>query len=263
MQFWFLWIISLFGLGNTPQKEVKKSPPNVIFIFADDLGYGDLSCYGSDSIYTPHLDQLAAKGVRFTDFYSTSPICSPSRAGLLTGQYPIRNGIGPVFFPHSKGGLDTATLSMADMFRDQGYTTACIGKWHLGHEPQFHPHHHGFDYFFGLRYSNDMDWPRPWKPNWQPKNPLALYQDTTIIDQPVYQPTLTQRYTAEAIQFIAKNQENPFFLYFPHPFPHEPLYASAEFMGTSKYGLYGDVVQELDKSVGEVMKALEVIPLMC
>jgi arylsulfatase len=243
------------GLSFAQSNEAKR--PNVIFIYADDLGYGDLSCYGADSIHTPHLDELAAKGVRYTDFYSTSPICSPSRAGLLTGQYPIRNGIGPVFFPWSKGGLDTATFTMAELFKAQGYATACIGKWHLGHQPLYHPSQHGFDYFFGLRYSNDMDWPRPWKPNYKPKQLLALYRDTTIIDQPVHQPTLTQRYTAEAIQFVAKHQDKPFFLYWPHTFPHEPLFVSAEFQGTSKYGLYGDVVQELDNSVGELLKALE------
>ncbi len=248
----FLLVTALsFAQSNEAQR------PNVIFIYADDLGYGDLSCYGADSIHTPHLDELAAKGVRYTDFYSTSPICSPSRAGLLTGQYPIRNGIGPVFFPWSKGGLDTATFTMAELFKVQGYATACIGKWHLGHQPQHHPSQHGFDYFFGLRYSNDMDWPRPWKPNYKPKQLLALYRDTTIIDQPVHQPTLTQRYTAEAFQFVAKHQEEPFFLYWPHTFPHEPLFVSAEFEGSSKYGLYGDVVQELDNSVGELLKALE------
>lgn len=253
-------IILIFILPSCEvvQKDNSETrPPNVIFIYADDLGYGDLSCYGSDSIYTPNIDGLAKKGVLFTDFYSTSPICSPSRAGLLTGQYPIRNGIGPVFFPHSKGGLDTATYTIAELFKDNDYTTACIGKWHLGHVKPFHPLNHGFDYFFGLKYSNDMEWPRPWQPEFKSKEPLALYRDTTIIDQPVYQPTLTQRYTAEAIQFIAKNQDQPFFLYFPHTFPHEPLYVSAEFKGTSKYGLYGDVVQELDKSVGDILTALE------
>jgi len=250
------------GKAHTQVKNKGVRTPNVIVIYADDLGYGDLSCYGADSIYTPHLDQLAAKGVRFTDFYSTSAICSPSRAALMTGQYPIRNGIAPVFFPQSKGGLDTSTLSMADMFKRQGYATACIGKWHLGHQPQYHPSKHGFDYFFGLRYSNDMDWPRPWQPDYKPMQDLALYRDTIIIDQPVYQPTLTQRYTAEAIQFIARHQSRPFFLYWPHTFPHEPLYASAQFLGTSKYGLYGDVVQELDHSVGELMKALEAFDLL-
>ena len=248
---WFL------QCSQPPKEEETPKPPNVVFIYADDLGYGDLSCYGSDSIYTPHLDALAAKGIRYTDFYSTSPICSPSRAGLMTGQYPIINGIGPVFFPHSKGGLNPETFTMAEMFKEEGYATACIGKWHLGHEPQFHPLNHGFDQFFGLRYSNDMDWPVPWNPDYKPKQDLALYRDTTIIDQPVYQSTLTQRYTAEAIKFVAKNQEKPFFLYWPHTFPHEPLYVSAEFKGTSKYGLYGDVVQELDNSVGELLKALE------
>ena len=255
-----LCLLTSLLLACQPQPEGPPRP-TVVFIYADDLGYGDLSCYGSDSIATPHLDALAAKGVRFTDFYSTSPICSPSRAGLMTGQYPIRNGIGPVFFPHSEGGLDTATFSMADMFKAMGYATACIGKWHLGHVEPYHPHNHGFDYFFGLRYSNDMDWPRPWQPNFEPKQDLALYRDTTIIDQPVYQPTLTQRYTAEAVNFIATHQDEPFFLYFPHTFPHEPLFVSKQFEGSSAYGLYSEVVQELDHSVGQVLATLEELGL--
>lgn len=234
----------------------------MVFIFADDLGYGDLGCYGNDSISTPNIDALADRGLRFTNFYSTSPICSPSRAGLLTGQYPIKNGIGPVFFPHSKGGLDPDVFTMVDMFEDMDYATACIGKWHLGHLDKYHPLSHGFDYYFGLLYSNDMEWPRPWQPEFEPPNPLALYRNYSIIDQPVYQMTLTQRYTSEAVNFIGRNRDKPFFLYMPHTFPHEPLYVSAEFKGTSKQGLYGDVVQELDKSVGDVIEALDYYGLM-
>lgn len=247
--------ISLIGFcGCSNFNEQEK--PNVVFIYADDLGYGDLSCYGSDSIYTPNIDRLAEEGIRFTDFYSAAPICTPSRAALLTGQYPIRNGYAGVFFHHSKDGIDSASFTMAEMFKENGYKTACIGKWHLGHQDKYHPLKHGFDFYFGLKYSNDMQWPRPWN-NWEPDFPLPLYKNFDIVDQPVYQNTLTQRYTEEAKNFILENKDQPFFLYFPHTFPHEPLYASVQFLGSSKYGLYGDVVQELDHSVGDLMDLLD------
>lgn len=235
--------------------KVEKLRPNVIFIYADDLGYGDLSCYGADSIHTPYLDQMAAQGMRFTNFYVTSPVCSPSRAGLLTGRYQVRSGITRVFFPNSLQGIDTSEYTMAEMFRDAGYTTGIIGKWHLGHLPPFLPMEHGFDYWFGLPYSNDMEW----KPRKDP--PLPLMRNGKIISQPAHQPTLTQRYTAEAINFIGRHREKPFFLYIPHTFPHKPLHVSAEYKGTSPYGKYGDVVQELDRSVGEILKTLEAFGL--
>jgi arylsulfatase A-like enzyme len=229
--------------------------PNIIFIYADDLGYGDLGSYGADSIATPHLDRLAAEGMRFTDFYSSSPVCSPSRTALLTGQYQVRHGITRVFFPNSTQGLDTSALTIAEVLRDAGYATGIIGKWHLGHLPQFLPRRHGFDYWFGLPYSNDMEW----APRKDP--PLPLYRNEAVIDQPAYQPTLTQRYTAESINFIARHREGPFFLYLAHTFPHKPLHVSAEYAGSSDYGLYGDVVQELDASVGELLATLDAFGL--
>lgn len=236
--------------GHAPGQEVAGKP-NIIFIYADDLGYGDLGCYGSDSIETPYLDKMAGEGIRFTNFYVTSPICSPSRTGLLTGRYQVRAGVTRVFFPNSLQGLDTAEYTMAEMFKENGYKTALIGKWHLGHQPSFLPGKHGFDYWFGLPYSNDMTW----KPRNDP--PLPLVRNGVIVDQPVYQATLTQRYTTEAINFMALNKETPFFLYLAHTFPHLPLYVSAEYKGTSKLGIYGDVVQELDRSVGDVIKAVD------
>ena len=232
-------------------KKKKMVNPNVIFIYADDLGYGDLSCYGSDSIATPYLDQMAADGIKFTNFYTTSPICSPSRAGLLTGRYQVRSGITRVFFPNSLQGIDRSEYTMAELFKENGYTTGLIGKWHLGHLPEYLPNQHGFDYWFGLPYSNDMEW----KPRKDP--PLPLMRNGEVIAQPVNQKELTQRYSAEAKYFIAKNHKEPFFLYLAHTFPHTPLYVSAEYEGTSSLGKYGDVVQELDRSVGEVLQALK------
>jgi len=250
------YLVSLLTVTCTSNinKEVKRKP-NVIFIYADDLGYGDLSCYGADSIHTPYLDAMAKNGIKFTNFYSTSPICSPSRTGLLTGRYQVRAGVTRVFFPNSLQGLDTAEYTMAEMFKENGYVTGIIGKWHLGHLPEFLPMEQGFDYWFGLPYSNDMTW----KPRKDP--PLPLMRNGEIIDQPTHQQTLTQRYTTEAFNFIARNREKPFFLYIPHTFPHKPLYVSAEYQGTSKFGKYGDVVQELDRSVGEILQALETFGL--
>ncbi|MEL7121410.1 MAG: sulfatase [Bacteroidota bacterium] len=239
----------LFGC-QTPKQEASNTP-NVIFIYADDLGYGDLSCYGSDSISTPYLDQMAKNGIRFTNFYTTSPICSPSRAGLLTGRYQVRSGITRVFFPNSLEGMDSTEYTMAEMFKENGYTTALIGKWHLGHLPPFTPNVQGFDYWFGIPYSNDMEW----KPRKDP--PLPLVRNGKIIAQPVNQKELTQRYTSEAQYFIAKNRNKPFFMYMAHTFPHKPLHVSAEYANSSKLGKYGDVVQELDRSVGEVLQTLK------
>lgn len=250
-----LSIVATFGLVSTtaqaqPKHEKPDRVPNIVFIYADDLGYGDLGCYGSKEIKTPNLDRMASEGALFTNFYSCSPVCSPSRAGLLTGRYQIRSGITEVLFPNSSGGIDSSEVTIAELLKEKGYETGIIGKWHLGHLPQYLPMKHGFDFWFGLPYSNDMEW----KPRKDP--PLPLMRDEVIIDQPAYQNTLTQRYTAEAINFISKHKDHPFFLYFPHTFPHVPLHVSAEFKNTSS-SLYGDVVQELDKSVGDVLNTLK------
>ncbi len=235
-------------------QKVKSKLPNIVFIYTDDMGYGDAGCYGANSIQTPNIDNMAEEGIRFTNFYSCSPVSSPSRAGLLTGRYPVRQGITRVFFPNSLQGIDSSEVTIAELLKQQGYATGIIGKWHLGHLPEFLPIEHGFDYWFGLPYSNDMEW--------EPRNdpPLPLYRQQHIIDQPTYQNTLTQRYTIEAQNFIAKHQDEPFFLYLAHTFPHTPLHVSEEFEDTSPT-LYGDVIQELDKSVGEVLKTLRTFGL--
>ncbi|MBS0204989.1 MAG: sulfatase [Planctomycetes bacterium] len=239
---------------------------NIIVIFADDLGYGDLGCYGSPTIRTPHLDQMAREGLRFTDFYSAAEVCTPSRAALLTGRYPIRNGMcGPrrVLFPNSKGGLPTREVTIADALRDQGYATAHIGKWHLGIHAGSRPLDQGFEHSFGLPYSNDMDAradlpkgstgsPTPPEDGWN----VPLLRDGKIVEQPTDQTTLTRRYTDEAVKFIAEKKDRPFFLYFAHTFPHVPLFASPAFKGKSRAGIYGDAVEELDGSVGRVLAAL-------
>ncbi len=219
-----------------------SKPPNIIFILCDDLGYGDLGCYGS-RIRTPNLDRMAAEGVRSTDFCSADPVCSPSRAALLTGRYPTRVGVPRVFFPQDQGGLNLDETTLADMLKARNYKTMCIGKWHLGRPEAYLPTHRGFDEYFGIPYSNDM-------------SPRVLLHNTEVIEQTAGLDTLTQRYTARAVKFIADSKSSPFFLYMPHTYPHIPLGASPEFRGKSEEGLYGDVVQELDWSVGEVLKAV-------
>jgi len=225
-----------------------ERPPNFVVIFADDLGYGDLACYGHPTIRTPHLDRMAAEGMLFTDFYAAASVCTPSRAALLTGRLPIRSGMcsdkGRVLFPDSAGGLPQSEITIAEALKTKGYATICIGKWHLGHLPQYLPTNHGFDSYFGIPYSNDM-------------KPTVLMRDQKIIENPAEQATLTPRYTDEAIRFIAKNNNKPFFVYLPHTFPHTPLFASQQFKGRSLRGLYGDVIEELDMSTGKILEALK------
>ncbi len=231
----------------------KTASPNIVFIYADDLGYGDLGCYGAKDragapAATPNLDQLAAGGIRFTDFYSASPVCSPSRAALLTGRYPIRQGITGVFFPESYTGMDASETTLAETLRQAGYRTGMIGKWHLGHLEEFRPTRQGFDSYFGIPYSNDM-------------SSVVYLRNDKVEDFQVDQRQITQRYTQEALQFIDQTKntgstQRPFFLYVAHNMPHIPIYASEKFIGKSGRGLYGDVIQELDWSVGEIMKKL-------
>ncbi len=226
-----------------------ERPPNVVIIYADDLGYGDLGCYGSP-LKTPNLDRMASEGVRLTHFYSAAPACSPSRSSLLTGRYPTRVGVPHVLFPNSTTGLNDGEVTIAQMLKPLGYRTACVGKWHLGHLPQFLPDRRGFDSYFGIPYSNDMT-PRP------------LIQQakgvTETLEQQATLATLIPRYTAKATAFIEEAKDSPFFLYMPHTYPHIPLDASDSFRGKSPFGLYGDVIQELDWSVGEVLRTIQKI----
>ncbi len=257
-----------FALGGTPAPGAER--PNIVIIMADDLGYGDLGCYGHPTIRTPNLDRMAAEGLRFTDFYAGANLCTPSRAALLTGRHPLRSGMagGPkrhVLYPNATNGLPASEITMAELLKTAGYATACIGKWHLGDQPEFLPTRQGFDYFFGLPYSNDMNPPNPRvrRAESASQNPDArkfdvpLLRNQETLERPVDQTTLTRRYTEEAVRFITEQQANPFFLYLPQTFPHVPLFASPKFRGQSARGLYGDTVEELDWSVGDILAALQ------
>ena len=228
--------------GNPPS-------PNIVFILCDDLGYGDIGVFGAADIQTPHIDYLAESGIQFTDFYSASSVCSPSRAALLTGRYPQRMGINGVFFPESHVGMPEHEITMADMLREQGYATGLFGKWHLGHMYQYLPLQRGFDEYFGMPYSNDMA--------------SAIY----IRGNDVYQHEVDQRYstrvfTEEALYFMERNRKNRFFALISYTMPHVPLYVSEEFEGSSNRGLYGDVIQEIDWGVGQVLEKLRELSII-
>jgi arylsulfatase A len=251
------------AFSRTPMRNKK---PNVIFIFCDDLGYGDLGTFGHPTIKTPNLDRLANKGQKWTNFYAAASVCTPSRAGIMTGRYPIRSGMCSdkrrVLFPDSTGGLPQSEITIARALKNVGYNTTCIGKWHLGHLPQYLPTKHGFDYYFGIPYSNDMDAVRkltredhrhPQHENYN----VPLMRNEEVIERPAYQHTITKRYSEEAVKFIEKNSAKPFFIYLAHNLPHIPLFTSEKFAGTSERGLYGDVVEEIDSGVGQIMATLK------
>ena len=244
-------------------------PPNIVIILADDLGYGDLGSYGHPTIRTPNLDRMAAEGMRFTDFYVAACVCTPSRAALLTGRLPIRNGMAGseqrrVIYAKDTGGLPAEEITIAKALKSRGYATACIGKWHLaGGTSESWPTRHGFDRFFGLRWSNDMEpagkMPKQASMNLNPDPAwwsLTLMQNETVFETNANPHALTRRYTEEAVKFIRDNKRKPFFLYLPHTYPHVPLFASATFKGKSARGLFGDVMEELDWSVGQVLDTL-------
>lgn len=244
--------------------------PNIVVFMADDMGYGDIGAFGHPFIHTPNLDRMAAEGAKFTNYTCDAPVCTPTRAALLTGSYPKRTGmhqnpygIGSVVFPHEDWGLDPAEETIADVLSEQGYATGCFGKWHLGHRPDFLPTNQGFDSYLGIPYSNDMlpghpiegvsdeiDYP-----------PLQLIEDDEVIEEGVDQETLTRRLTEAAKEFITENQDDSFFTYVPYPMPHLPIYASDKFEGTSKRGLFGDVIQEIDWGVGQILDHLEELGL--
>jgi arylsulfatase A len=229
------------GVALALSAEAQQGRPNIILINCDDLGYGDLGSHGS-CIKTPNLNQMARDGVRFTNFTSASPVCSPSRAALMTGRYPNRYGVPRVINPGENVGIPDSETTVAQMLRAAGYSTMCIGKWHLGDLPQFLPTSRGFQNFYGIPYSADM-------------SPLPLMRDQTVIEQPANVQTLTQRYTQTAVDYI-NSSTSPFFLYMAHSTPHVPLMPSTPFAGQSGEGLYGDVVSEIDSSVGQILQAL-------
>jgi arylsulfatase A-like enzyme len=231
----------------------EERPPNVVIILTDDQGYADVGCYGAKDLETPNLDRMAKAGVRFTDFYVAQAVCSASRAALLTGCYPNRIGILRALNPSSKIGISAEEKTIAEVLKPRGYACAIYGKWHQGHLPKFLPTRHGFDDYYGLPYSNDMapDHPSGKFPD------LPLMEGEKVIAKNPDQSKLTTAYTERAVQFIEKNKDQPFFLYVAHAMPHVPLHVSEKFMGKSKRGLYGDVIMELDWSVGEVLAALK------
>jgi arylsulfatase A-like enzyme len=239
------------GAADRPAERVG---PNVVLIFCDDLGYADVGCFGSKGARTPNIDRLASEGVRFTDFYVAQAVCSASRAALMTGCYNVRVGINGALGPKSKIGLNPAEFNLAKLFKSKGYATGIFGKWHLGDLPQFMPPRQGFDEFVGLPYSNDM-WPRhPETPKNYPD--LPLYDGEKVVQANPSMDGLTELFTRRAARFIDANKDRPFFLYLPHPMPHVPLGAGPGFKGKSGHGLYGDVISEVDASVGQVMEAL-------
>ena len=254
-------VTTLIGIGGHPfacgqqQMPPPPPPPNIVVILTDDQGYGDLGCYGSQTLRTPRIDRMAAEGVRFTDAYAASSVCSPSRAALLTGSYPRRCGIWWVLSPQSSVGLHPDEVTIADVCKTRGYATALIGKWHLGDAPEHSPMRQGFDEFFGLPYSNDMGLTSTKK---RKMPPLPLYEGTQVIEAEPDQAQLTRRYTQRATDFIARQAaaKKPFFLMLSHTMPHVPLATSDKFKGKSAGGLYGDVIEELDASTGEVIDAI-------
>lgn len=268
IRFLFLFALLPFFFSTCQPPE---SPPNIVVIFTDDQGYGDLGSFGAVDFTTPHLDRMAVNGMRFTNFYAAQAVCSASRAGLLTGCYPNRIGITGALMPWAEHGLADEELTMAEMLKAAGYATGIFGKWHLGHLPQFLPLQHGFDQYFGLPYSNDM-WPvdfdgTPMTDTTHRKSkhpPLPLIEGNETIEHITtlaQQDQLTTRYTEKAVEFIRNNRSNPFFLYVPHSMAHIPLGVSDKFRGKSDQGLYGDVIMEIDWSVGQILATLEELGL--
>lgn len=248
-----------------PTTELISGPhnrPNVIVILCDDLGYADLGCYGHPSIKTPYLDRMAYEGQKWSSFYVSASVSSPSRAGLMTGRLGVRTGMygnqKRVLFPNSPQGLPADEQTLASLLKEANYTNACVGKWHMGCDESSLPLKHGFDLFYGIPYSNDMSRSEQQKSgNLNYPFKLPFYNQNEIIEFEPDQSLLTKRLTEYAVSFIKTHRKDPFFLYLSHPMPHVPLYASDSFKGKSARGVYGDAVEELDWSVGQVMKALK------
>lgn len=260
------------ALASSVFGQAKK--PNVILIFADDMGYGDLGCFGSETIRTPHINRLAAQGRKFTSFMVASPVCSPSRAALLTACYPKRVGMHEhVLFPTSTKGLHPSEHTLADHLKAQGYATACFGKWHLGHHPEVLPTSQGFDTYFGIPYSNDMNHPdNKGKPQGGPEGMDLLWKESgsamtkwrtplmeneRIVELPVDQRTVTRRYTQKAIDFVKTHRDRPFFIYLPHSMPHIPLYVPDDVRDPDPKRAYINTIEHLDAEVGRLLAALD------
>jgi arylsulfatase A len=260
-------LFNLFGSGATACAQDPPRSPNIVVIFIDDMGYADIGPFGASGYATPHLDQMAAQGMKFTDFIVSSAVCSASRAALMTGCYHQRIGIDGALGPRAEIGINAAETTLAEVCKQKGYATACFGKWHLGHHPKFLPLQHGFDEYFGLPYSNDM-WPLhpdyiklpPDAPSKKAGYPsLPLIEGNRVVDAEVTskeQESLTTWYTEHAVDFIRRHAREPFFLYVPHSMVHVPLHVSDKFRGKSNRGLFGDVVMEVDWSVGEILRAI-------
>ncbi|NCG09302.1 MAG: sulfatase-like hydrolase/transferase [Verrucomicrobia bacterium] len=274
----FLFQGLVLGLALSAVASLVTAKPNIIVIFADDMGYGDMSNNGHPTIRTPHLDKMTAEGQKWTSFYSASPVCTPSRAALLTGRYAVRSGMESavygVLFPESTGGMPATEITLPEMLKKAGYATGMVGKWHLGHLPEFLPTRHGFDSWYGIPYSNDMNLDRPrvtelnggqlgeWHTgvHWDdPKSEywqVPLMEGETILEHAPDQTQLTKSYTEKAIDFIESHKKQPFFLYLAHSMPHVPLFRSEEYERISTAGLYGDVIEEIDGSVGQILASL-------
>jgi arylsulfatase A len=266
--------ISFFASANAPaqvrngdQAEGQK-PPNIVIIFTDDQGYGDVGVFGAEGFETPNLDQMAQEGVRFTDFYVAQPVCSASRTALLTGCYPNRLGITGALGPNARHGIHEDETTLGELCKSVGYATAAYGKWHLGHHTQFLPVHHGFDDYCGIPYSNDMwplhpslvGFPESVRKRKEGYPDLPLIEDDEIVNpviEPADQERFTRLFTRRAVRFIHQHKDEPFFVYLAHPMPHVPLFTSETFNGVSEQGRYGDVISEIDWSVGQVLEALE------
>ncbi|WP_036156508.1 sulfatase family protein [Maribacter forsetii] len=268
-------MIGLLTHSSTLVSQDLPVKPNIVIIFADDLGYGDLSSYGHPTIHTPNLDRMASEGQKWTNFYVGASVCTPSRAALMTGRLPVRNGLTSakvgVFFPDSHNGIPTEEITIAEQLKSAGYATGMVGKWHLGHKDEYLPTNHGFDDYYGIPYSNDMDHTGKitsmeqyfgrYTDTYEERTPeefnVPIIRGTKVVERPAQQNTLTKRYTEEAVKWISDHKKGPFFMYLAHSLPHVPLFVSDEFRGTSKRGLYGDVVEEIDHGVGKILDLLK------
>jgi len=246
-------LILLLAACAGERTPAAERPPNIVIILTDDQGYADVGCFGGKGVRTPNLDRMAREGMRFTDFYVAQAVCTASRAALMTGCYPNRVGLQGALNHLSPIGIHEDEVLLPELCRSRGYATAAFGKWHLGCHPKFLPTRHGFDEFFGIPYSNDNG---PLHPTMRGLPPLPLYEGEKVVERDPDQNLLTRRITDHAVKFIEKNREQPFFLYVPHVMPHIPVHASEAFRGKSERGLYGDAIEELDWSVGEILAAL-------